>query len=155
MSIVNLAGELRKEFQAKMDAMLTQELQQLELDESDLKTLSEDLPGLVLPELTVNEAKKARELITRLDKKVDEMAQLTINIGKVGGEYKATLTELTGLLANKDHDIVSRHKQGKLKFMLSTVARIIENDIANGIQGFRSLLDKAYVECKLNKYVGV
>ena len=155
MNIGNLASELRKEFQKKVDDMLVQELRQQELSQEEIAALSKELPGLVIPKLSVKETGRARELIDKLDGHVSQLAELTVNIGKTASDYRATITELTGLLANKEHDLSYRHTPSKIKFMLSTIATILQNDITNAVAGFRGLPGKEYIEGKLNKYAGI
>jgi|GEM_PF-3961251 len=155
MGIGNLTTELRKEFHKKLDDILIQELRQQDLEDEQKQALVEQLPGLVLPKLTTKEETRAKELIGRMDMQVSQLAELTANIGNVASEYRATLTELTGLLAGKDHNITYRHTPSKIKFMLSAIARVLENDVTNAVWGFRSLPDKGYIEGKLNKYSGI
>lgn len=49
MGIGNLASEMRKEFQKKLDDILVQELRQQELDQEAIEALSKELPRLVIP----------------------------------------------------------------------------------------------------------
>lgn len=108
-----------------------------------------------MPKLSTKEAARSKELTDKLDGHVSQLAELTVNIGKTINEYRATITELNSLLANKDHNISTRHKPNRINYMLSSLARILENDILNAVKGFRPLPDKDSIERKLSDYRGI
>jgi len=155
MNISGIVTDLKKEFQKKIDEALTQELQQLEMDEAERAELAEQLPGLTLPKLTGKEEQKAEELLNKLDSLVERLAGLAADIGLLGSEYKKTIAELNKLLANKHHNVITRHTGSKLKFMLTALGQIIEMEVYNGIMEFRSLPDKDFILSKLNNYRGI
>lgn len=155
MSIADLTNELRKEFQKKMDEALVNELQQLELEELERQALAKELPGLTLPPLTASEEKKVHELIDTLDKQEEKIAELGANIGKVASEYHTTIIKLTELLANKKHNIRTRHTSNKIKYMLTVLSRTLEKEIINGVLGFCPLPSKEYIKDKLSRYRGI
>lgn len=155
MNISSLVTDLRKEFQERIDDVITKELQQLELEEEQRKILAKELPGLVLPKLTTKEQSQANGLTTKLDKQVDELAELTAKIALISKDYRETLGEINSLLANKEHNVDKKHSQHKLKFMLEELGRIIKADVYNGVLGFRSLPDKEFILSKIEGYRGI